>query len=549
MTVAGTIGVLSGPALALQVTRAMAIMALAECRRDHAARLEFPLTVAPWFGFGAAVGHFSRGTVIANAVFLAPFVAIAFAGGAAVVRLSPAPAAGRAWYADTARLIRFPGVLAVAFAFVIGGMASGGVGASVHSDTPGVDVPLVLFVAFVTVATAAAATRSIHRATAGELTFEPTHAVRGPPPGQPLLAPGGAASRWAHRLLLGNHAWLSAVTKDAGCTPTATLGIMFSRYRGTSDSPTGRLSKFFFPIELLVTVVVAGAVGVLPLRCDWVAVVVTAATGAVLLVTVACRPYIIATKNVTCVCSNLLAFIASVLVCVAVTARMPAADATALARAGARAAVASTYFAVVSGLVSAARFLFLFGNKARIAPRAADGADGAQQLFQTLIDYGSEVGAASLRDDAALELGGEGAGDDGEGAGDAIEMQRVVEFAVQLAVTARWPAPPPGAEAEVDAALALGTDDDSPELSVFVVSAAENADAADTGIGVVDSADDGGERAALDAVLFGSPAAVAAAVEYTDEGRRLRDELVYAMKMTTDDVLNDRHKQPQPSLL
>jgi hypothetical protein len=146
--VGGLLGGMADPTLGLQMSRSMSILVIAECRRDVAARLPFPISVAPFFGFGNTLGFYARGAILANVVVTILALPAATFAGFAMQRFRGTPSPT---LLECMRSVRFPGGLGVVYAFLCGGTAMSASSLLHQSESLGVDVPLALVAACVAV--------------------------------------------------------------------------------------------------------------------------------------------------------------------------------------------------------------------------------------------------------------------------------------------------------------------------------------------------------------------------------------------------------------
>jgi hypothetical protein len=534
-----TIGAVSNPAAAMQVSRALSVLALAECRGDHTVPMAFPLSLVPPFGFGAATAHYARGAVVANLLGVPVFAGVALLVGAALVAVSKTPVEPNTRLLRIQRAARFPGCIAIAFAFVVGGMSIGGAAAAAHGGTPGLDLPLLLVVVGAVAAAVVLITRRIRHATDHDVAFQPCrleYITR--PAGRETAAVFTDVTALKARVLtfflFGGFAWVPVGAACAGGDVPDRFGILWTRYRGGGEG-LARVARYFFVVEVVITVLVAGVSGLIPWRCDVVANLLVVLSFAAFALSLAVRPYIVGAKNVLTVACDGFTFVGTLLIAIAVQVG----DAE-LARSGSRAVLAGMYLGVASSFLSVSRFVLLRVWRCRMQMCLASGAVPLLHLL-------------------AADIGGSDAGDaDNLRGGDDVASFHSNDGDVVLAVApaAVPPAPiavPMGdpmtladAEAAIDDMLQLGDDD---------AAAAENADA--EVYGFLDAFEDdvanadaevdamlaeGEDDPVLDDVLGSSldllmgdvlPAASAAPgpapVVYTGEGIRLKRELEEAL--------------------
>jgi hypothetical protein len=378
VAVTGSIGALANPAAALQVTRAMALMALASCERDHEARLSFPLSVLPSFGFGPRVGRYARGAVVANVASLPIFCVLAVVAGLAFMKIRKQ----QPTLVLAARLTRFPGSLALAFAFVAGGTAMAAASAASHGAWLAVDVPLAIVAGALAVGSIVGAVAVIHRSKGVTVLHKPSYLAyrekaKGHDPGEPVFADQKTIpARAATLLLFGTAAWVPCMDKDGGQVSYVMehFGILLSRYHNTGLAP------YFFAVEMIVTVLVSITAGLVPADCQVLSAVVAALCGCMLFMTLAVRPYNVPVKNALCTVSDAMTCTAAVMVAASIPDKNEQ-----LARDATRLALAAVNVTMVSCGFSAVRFVVMHLKHCRMTEGAPDAR--LTQPLLTMDDY------------------------------------------------------------------------------------------------------------------------------------------------------------------
>jgi hypothetical protein len=423
--VIGGVSAVVNPAAALQVTRALAVMAIAECRRDHEARMMFPLSVAPFFGFGARVGHFARGAVVANIAGFALAVCAAVCVGALITKFRGRE---RVTFAASCRAVRFPGGIAFMVAFVVGGTAMGAVSASKHSPSPGLDGPLAALTALLVVASVAVMVVMVRRATTSghtvfldaELAYtkdSETHS-RGD-----VVFPRINSKRYRlwRLLFFGTHAWVPHGDRDdvEAAQSIAHFGFLYMRYRhplpvarrdgGDGAAPggggrrapaewfaaLGRAAPYFFPIDVTLTSAVSAVAGMIPVACSAVAVTVAVLSFLMLLLGIVLRPQVIPAKNALVIFGDALTFVATAMVAVGVS-RSDSPEGREMARSGARLALSAANVALVSAVISVSRFCAMRFWKCRMMHGAARRVENSMAVPLLDLDAGTVADVAAI---------------------------------------------------------------------------------------------------------------------------------------------------------
>jgi hypothetical protein len=362
-------GAVSSPAAALQVTRALTLMSIADCRRDHTAKLPFPFSIVPSFGFGAAAGHYTRGAIVANLLVCVAVLPLALLVGALRVKLKwrnpPSHMEGLSFLQCAWRCARAPGVLIIPVTIALGGWCFAGVALLAHGAGAG-DAALAGLAAALLIALGGASYAAVAHATdaAGGLffqecellrnTFQENRSLRVFPNRHTHLA------AFARLCMFGTEAWVfEIVTVDATKSPMLQqFGMLFAKYRGPADDPVARsagarLVPYYLLWEIFATAALTGVAGLIPFACTAVAVVVAVLNLAVFVVHLVLRPYTVPAKNALAHATNGLTLLASLLIAVAVVA-----GETGIARAGVDVAVASTYVSMASTALSVAKQVF-----------------------------------------------------------------------------------------------------------------------------------------------------------------------------------------------
>jgi hypothetical protein len=552
---------MSNPAAALQVTRALAVMALAECRRDHGAKMAFPLSVVPSFGFGEYVGYYGRGAVVANVAALAVAILVVPCIGVVFAQLRGRLTADAPFIQTVASAARFPGSIAVAVAFVVGGTAMGATMAAAHSITPALDVPIACAVFLLIAGAVVVMCRQIRNVTNGEITYVATRLVytRGANADKPLFPdPSTWRARFFLATIFGRHAWVSIEHGSTNATVLDMFGMLFTRYRVGPGA--GRLAPYFFVIELATTVLVSAVSGLLPMSCGAIANTLSVVTFCSFAFGVVAWPYNVASKNFFNAVMDFFAFVGTAMIAAGVQNGNEA-DGTSIARSGTRVILAAMYLAVLSSFMSVTRFVLMraWGCGMR---RVDQTHDNLRPLLDIADDRPTgaptdDAGATTVLRSAATNEGGAGV-PDVCGSSDSGSNSR----GTVAAPTLRDVMAAPHSSDEAAMGVPLGgaldnndsfglvveddTDDDADDVDGNVqmdIDAVESHNS-DATLGELDSDDDDDDDDDGDDLLGGPDlgADSAAHVEYSDVGRRLKEELEFALRMTTQDVLASRHR-------
>jgi hypothetical protein len=511
-SLAAIVGAASNPAAALQVSRALAALALAECRRDHTVRMSFPLSIVPPFGFGSAVGFYARGAVVANLAAVLLFAALALAVGYLRWRRRSDKSADFFVGVVIQRKARFPGVMAFAVAFVAGGAVMGGMSAAAHGGTPAVDVPLLVLTLAAVATTLGLIVRQVRTVTRLGMDCVPAQLAYHKPGGGAyeleLVFPdpaalGARAARW---FLFGDHAWIQTGSATTGSSTADRFGVLFSRYRRGPDI-TGRAAPLTYAVELAVAAAASAVSGLIPLRCDIIAVVLVILAFGILAFGVAVRPFLVPAKTVLGIVCDASIFVGTVLITIAVhTAERG--ESTSLAAAGSRVVLAGLNVGVLSSALSVVRFVMLRRLDCRMtALRTAN----AATLLQLDTDDETSGNATQM-----LEVGG----------GDWDDADRAVPAAA-LPTTAPTHNRAPSLDASDDSSIDLDSlPDAAAEIEELLEAAGE--DEIDPLLGDPQHEDESPK--VFQFLQQPSGDGDAANVVYTTEGVRLRRELEEAMR-------------------
>jgi hypothetical protein len=407
-TAAGVGGILGGmadPTLGMQLSRAMSIVVLAECRRNVTARLSFPLSVAPFLGFGNALGFYARGAIVANVVVFILALPAATLVGFVIQRVKGTPSPT---YLESLRAVRFPGGLAVVYAFLCGGTALAASSLLHQSESMVVDLPLAVVASAIAATGIVAAVLMVRHCRAG-VAYGPAYlgyvGSKEHCAGDPVFGcEKDFKTRAATTLFFGGTAWFPHSEDDDGAAVEKFdhFGILLKRWQA------GVVSPYFFAVEATVTVLVSVATGLNQLDCVASAAVVTVLCGLIAALKVVVRPHNVTATYVCSVGADALTFCGAVTILVAVgQSDQP------LARVGGRLVLAAGYVYTLSVGLIAVRLVVMWRLKCRMFPCDA-GALSALLHFN--LDDDDEMrniaGCRAIEENGAVNTGATGADED-----------------------------------------------------------------------------------------------------------------------------------------
>jgi hypothetical protein len=353
-------------------------MLFAQCDGDRTATFTFPLSAAPFFGFGPALAYHARGAIVANAVALAAAVPLGLAAGGVINVFT----GRRQSIVACARSGFFPGTLGMAFAFVGGGTMMGGAALAVHGAWHAVD-PLLAAVAIAFVVAAVALGVAAVRHTLAHAVLQPCH-LRYTGGGVVFADAAALPARLARHALFGGEFWFPRDAALGAARATFALehfGVLLSQFHARGVAP------YFFVIEASVTMAMCFAIGLIPLNCGAIAVAVAAINFLMLLLAIAVRPYTVLLKNALSVAADLLTAVATALVAVAIHSA-DAVFAARLVRAGAGLCLVAINVTLLSCGVSAVRFAFLLLWRCELAAGAAGRRGAGANDLELLLEAG-----------------------------------------------------------------------------------------------------------------------------------------------------------------